>query len=53
MITTHKYVSLRDAMDYVLLGWVPSPALEGTNHGRYAVLMSWVCPTCAPVFPKR
>lgn len=32
-----------EAMDGVLLGWVPTNALEGTSHGLYSVLMMWLC----------
>lgn len=31
------------AMDAILLGWVPTPALDGTTHGQYSVLMMWLC----------
>jgi hypothetical protein len=34
-----KYVGHHDACDYLALGWLASPALEGTHHGADAVLM--------------
>jgi hypothetical protein len=37
--------------DYLKLGWLPTPALEGTYHGQFSVLMKWICPTCRPLEP--
>lgn len=34
-----QYVLHRDVPAYEAMGWTRSPALEGTNHGFYSVLM--------------
>ena len=38
-----RYAPVELALDYCRLGWAPSPALEGTYHGEFAVLMEWLC----------
>ena len=43
----HRFVPLADAMDYVLLGWMPRPSLQGTHHGDYSVHIAWLC-ECRP-----
>jgi hypothetical protein len=35
--------------DYLRCGWLALPALEGTHHGFYAVLMAWLCQCKIPV----
>jgi hypothetical protein len=55
-ITWHRFVRHDRAGDYLRLGWCPSlcdrsPALDGTPHGQYSVLMSWIC-QCRPVEPR-
>ncbi len=54
--TWHHFVLHDRAGDYLRLGWCPSlcdrsPALDGTPHGQYSVLMSWIC-QCLPIEPK-
>ena len=51
MFRIFRYAPIDLALDYCRLGWVSSPALEGTYHGEFAVLMEWVCgcPACEPV----
>lgn len=39
----YRYVVHRRVDDYLLLGWVPTAALEGTYHGNYSMLMFWPC----------
>ena len=38
-----RYAPTELALDYCLLGWVPSRALMGTHHGEYSVLVEWKC----------
>lgn len=45
------YVRLPDVHDWLLCGWVASPALNGTHHGFWSALMIWPC-DCDPVFPQ-
>jgi hypothetical protein len=46
----HRFVRHEQAMDYVLLGWLPLPSLNGTHHGQWAVHLTWIC-GCSPVTP--
>lgn len=39
----YRMVPLAEADDSVRLGWVPTPALNGTTHGQWSVLMLWIC----------
>jgi hypothetical protein len=41
-----KYVRHDETPDYLVLGWLASPALAGTHHGADSVLMVWLC-ACA------
>jgi hypothetical protein len=34
-------------MDWIALGWVPLPSLDGTPHGHWSVHCVWIC-DCAP-----
>ena len=52
MFRIFRYVLIELAEDYCRLGWVPSPALEGTHHGDYSVLMEWMC-GCPVIEPSR
>ena len=47
--TTHRYVPLPIAMDYVQAGWLPLPSLLGCSHGEWAVHMIWICQCPAPL----
>jgi hypothetical protein len=51
MTTWHRFVPHDRTIDYLRLGWCPSPALDDTPHGQYSVLMSWIC-QCQPVEPR-
>lgn len=42
----YRMVPLAEAKDSVLLGWISTPALEGTTHGQWSVLMLWICCKC-------
>ena len=46
-----RYAPIELAEDYCRLGWVSSPALEGTYHGEFAVLMEWMC-VCQALEPR-
>jgi hypothetical protein len=53
MIVSHtKFVPHHEVLDHMRLGWCPSPALAGTHHGEYSVLMLWQC-DCDPRMPVR
>ena len=41
MISYARMVRHHLALDYVLLGWIPSPGLNGTGHGLWSVLLTW------------
>ena len=41
-----RFVLHHRALDYVLLGWIPSPGLHGTGHGEWSVLMTWRACSC-------
>ena len=41
-----RFVRIPHAMDYVLLGWLPHPSLDGTRHGRWSVLFEWIDCSC-------
>lgn len=40
---TYLYVPHHLVLDYARLGWLPHDSLADTPHGRYAVLMEWMC----------
>ena len=42
-IKTFRMVPHHLAEDYCRLGWMPTPALAGTIHGEWSVLMIWLC----------
>lgn len=39
----YRMVPHHEADDSVRLGWMPTPALDGTIHGQWSVLMLWLC----------
>lgn len=39
----HRFVSHGRAMEYVRLGWLPLPSLDGTHHGEFKVHLVWLC----------
>lgn len=49
----YRMVPLHEAEDSVSLGWVPTPALDGTTHGQWSVLMFWITCGCAMRVPRR
>lgn len=48
---TFRFVRIERAADYLMLGWLPLPALDGTPHGKWSVLMQWLC-ACPCVDPR-
>jgi hypothetical protein len=38
-----RYVKHRDAEAYCRLGWLPTDSLDGSYHGEFSVLMTWLC----------
>lgn len=46
----HRWVKIRDVMDYLALGWIALPTLKGTYHGMWAVHCVWLC-DCEPDYP--
>ena len=39
----YRKVLHHEANDCILLGWVPTPVLDGTIHGQYCIMMMWLC----------
>jgi len=48
MLETFRFVRHHEALDYCRLGWCPRPALDGTPHGQYSVMIEWLCACPAP-----
>ena len=42
-MTFHRWVIHDQVPDYVRLGWIALPTLEGTNHGIYSTHCVWLC----------
>jgi hypothetical protein len=51
IITFHRWAKLGRADDYLRLGWLPLPTLNGTPHGEWSVHMAWLC-ACKAVEPS-
>jgi hypothetical protein len=49
--TLLRFVRLRNANDYLALGWMSTPDLFGSYHGTWSVLMKWIC-DCEPREPN-
>lgn len=47
----YHFVRIAQADDAVRLGWIPTPALQGTVHAPWSVLMMWT--ECACGRPMR
>lgn len=50
-MTYHRWVIHERVPDYLRLGWMALPSLEGTSHGIYSAHCIWVC-ECEPVEPR-
>jgi hypothetical protein len=46
------FARLEHAPDWLRLGWIARPILEGTHHARWSVAMEWLC-NCPMVVPRR
>lgn len=42
-MTLHRYVLHDHVPDYLRLGWLALPTLEGTHHGCWSVHCVWLC----------
>lgn len=49
---TFAYIRLPRVDDYLMCGWLPHAALQGTNHGNYSVLMEYIECECGRVMPR-
>lgn len=46
----HRWVPFDRVHDYLRLGWLALPTLEGTGHGLWSAHCVWLC-KCQPVEP--
>jgi hypothetical protein len=51
-MTLHRWVITPNVPDYLRIGWLALPTLEGTGHGLYSVHCVWMC-SCRMVEPKK
>lgn len=51
-VSYHRWVLHRNVPEYLLLGWIALPSLDGTSHGIYSAHCIWVC-DCKMVEPCR
>jgi hypothetical protein len=42
-MTYHRFVIHHCVPDYLALGWMALPSLEGTGHGIYSAHCIWLC----------
>ena len=42
-MTLHRWVTFDRVPDYLQLGWLALPTLEGTGHGFYRAHCIWLC----------
>jgi hypothetical protein len=49
-MTLHRWVIFDRVPDYLRLGWLALPTLEGTGHGLYSAHCIWLC-GCRAVEP--
>jgi hypothetical protein len=50
-MTLHRWVLIERVPDYLLIGWLALPTLEGTHHGRWSVHCIWLC-ACRAAEPR-
>jgi len=50
-MTLHRWVTFDRVADYLRLGWLAIPTLEGTGHGLWAAHCIWLC-QCRAVEPS-
>lgn len=49
---TFHFVRHPEVLDWLRVGWIARPALEGTHHGQWSALCEWLC-DCTPVRPTK
>ena len=51
MTRTFHLVRIPDVSEWLRLGWIARPSLEGTRHGEWSALCEWLCacPMARPV----
>lgn len=49
-MTLHRWVTHERVPDYLLIGWLALPTLDGTHHGHWSAHCVWLCP-CPAVEP--
>jgi hypothetical protein len=42
-MTFHRWALHGRVPDYLLLGWMALPTLEGTHHGHWSAHCVWLC----------
>lgn len=48
--TVHRWALHAQVEDYLRLGWLALPSLEGTSHGQWSAHLVWLC-ECKPTEP--
>ena len=38
-----RYARIPDVDDYLKMGWIYRPGLEGSHHSHYSVFVEWLC----------
>lgn len=49
-MSIHRYVRLERVPEYLVLGWIAYPTLNGTHHGFWSAHLAWLC-SCNVVEP--
>lgn len=50
-MTLHRWVLHERVLDYLRLGWMALPTLDGTHHGHWSAHCIWLC-GCPAVEPR-
>lgn len=45
------YARLDEVDDFLKCGWIPTPALNGTGHGYWSVVVEWKPCSCGKEMP--
>jgi hypothetical protein len=51
-MTYHRWVIHERVPDYLRLGWMAMPSLEGAHHGYWSAHCIWLC-ECKLVEPRK
>jgi len=46
----HRYIRIPQVMEWLRLGWLPLPSLDGSTHGNWSVHCVWICDCPVPAF---